>query len=61
MTRLPIKTRTLALIGAMVVSALATAVPAQQPAASDQDAFKKAQAESNKVPNTPGGVVRLTS
>ena len=54
MTRLPIKTRTLALIGAMVFSALATAVPAQQPAASDQDAFKKAQAEFNKVPNTPG-------
>jgi hypothetical protein len=37
-----------------VLVALGTAVTAQQPAPADPDAFRKAQAEFNKVPNTPG-------
>ncbi|MGZ3250377.1 MAG: hypothetical protein ACXWIW_12300, partial [Croceibacterium sp.] len=41
-------------VAGVLLSAVATTGAAQQPAPSDGDAFRKAQAEFNKVPNTPG-------
>jgi len=41
-------------LAALACVALASAATAQQQAATDRDAFRRAQEEFNKVPNTPG-------
>ncbi len=41
-------------VAGVLLSAVATTGAAQQPAPPDGEAFRKAQAEFNKVPNTPG-------